>query len=136
MTGLEAVTDLQKMGRFRDALRTLEEGRLVLDHRIEGKILKAGLLIQLGRIGEATRLATDLLNSNLSTGQRSSCEYVLGKACRENRDNVAAIEHLNRSASLAKQARDHASLCRAQLSLMLVVCESCGPDAASPLIAE
>src|SRR5439155_8920605 len=77
-----------------------------------------------------------LLHSELSSTQRVACEYILGKACRENRENVAAIEHLNRSASLAKQSKNLANLCRAQLSLILVVCECCGPEAASPLIAE
>ena len=136
MTVLDAAKNLYEAGRFIEALRTLDDGRLIHDERTGGSILRAMLLLQIGRIGEAGFLAADLLRSELSLVQKSCAEWVLGKVSRENRDHQLAIEHFNRSILLARQANSLSELCRAQLSLMLLVCDSNGPDAASPLLAE
>jgi transcriptional regulator with PAS, ATPase and Fis domain len=136
MTVLQTATELHDAGHFIDALRTLETGRLTHEDRVAGLVLRATLLFQLGRIGEARSTALDLGRMDLSPAHRSACEYVLGKVARENREHDVAVEHLTRSISLAKQAKNLAQVCRAQLSLMLLVCDGQGPDAASPLIAD
>src|SRR5262245_13293360 len=136
MTGLQTASELHDAGRFIDALRALDAVRFAHEDRTAGLILRATLLFQLGRIGEARSVALDLLRTDLSPAHRSACEYVLGKVARENREHDVAIEHLNRSVSLAKQAKNLRQVCRAQLSLMLLVCDGQGPDAASPLIAD
>src|SRR5262245_8655911 len=136
MTVLDAAHDLYNGGRFIEALRILEDARLIHDERIAGLVLRAALLLQLGRIGEARALAIDLLRSELSLLQRSSCEWVLGKVSRENREHELAVEHLHRAISFAKQAKSLPQLCKVQLSLMLLVCDTSGPEAATPLLAD
>jgi transcriptional regulator with PAS, ATPase and Fis domain len=137
MTSLDVAAELHQAGRFSEAFRELDAVKLSYDSRSAANVLKSELLQALGRDGEARTLATHLLKSeHVPVWQKSSLEYVLGKTARENGDVDLAIEHLQRSVFLAKQVRDLKRQCRAQLALMLIVSDRCGPEASSPLIAE
>ena len=137
MTSLDVAFELHQTGRFAEALRELDAVRPTYDSRSASNVLKSELLQALGRDNEAGTLAAQLLKSErVSVGQKSSLEYVLGKVARENGEVDLAIEHLQRSVLLAKQNRDLKRQCRAQLALMLIVSDRCGPEASSPLIAE
>ena len=103
MTSLDVAAELHQAGRFSEALRELETVKISYDSRSAGNVLKAELLQALGRHHEARALATHLLKAeHLPVAQKSSLEYVLGKAARENGDVDLAIEHLQRSVLLAK----------------------------------
>jgi DNA-binding NtrC family response regulator/tetratricopeptide (TPR) repeat protein len=138
MNSLQQLVDLQDAGRFTEALTLLENSRFSADERLMTTVIKAELLQSLGKTAEARTLALTLLDKaeRLSLEQRSASECVLGKLAREEADIDRAIEHLQRAVALARRAKDLKRLCRAQLPLVLYICERCTAEAASPLIAE
>jgi DNA-binding NtrC family response regulator len=137
MLNLPAAAELYAEGRFLEALRLVDEAQTVRDHRESAQVLRSELLLALGRLGEARALATTLLKSNqLLPAHRSGCEYVLGRIAREDGKIDLAIEHFQRAASRATEAKDLKRLCLAQIGKMLLVSDRNGPAASSPLLQE
>ena len=138
MVLLETVSRLQRAGQYHDALRELESLKIPGAKRLSADLIKAELLEAIGRLGEARSLATRLLKQGppLPPSGQSSCEYVLGRISREQAHTDEAIDHLQRSIAIARQAHDVNGMCRAQLLLMVIVSDRSGSDAAAPLVAE
>ena len=137
MDSLETAVGFYDVGRFGDALRALERGSVNQAARIASQVLKAELQQAVGRLQDAQTLARSLLKSDrLSVAEKSSCEYVLGKIAREDAEYDLAIQHFQRSVSLALQAKYSRRLCLAQIQLMLTVADRSGPNASSALVAE
>src|SRR5712691_4331528 len=80
MNRLEAATKLTAEGRFADALATLNEGTADRGSRGAYDVLRAELLERVGRFGQSRAVLADLTRSRgLTSGERSSCEFILGK---------------------------------------------------------
>jgi transcriptional regulator with PAS, ATPase and Fis domain/tetratricopeptide (TPR) repeat protein len=137
MSSLESSARLNNSGDFANALRELDRLTNSAKHTAAAMALRADVMCSLGKTGTARTVAESLLANGrrLSTVEIASCEYVLGKVCREDRNSATAISHLQRAISLASQAKDLALVCRAESSLLTVLSDS-GPDVVRPLIAE
>jgi tetratricopeptide (TPR) repeat protein len=72
----------------------------------------------------------------LQSAERSACEFILGKILVEEGNVVSGMDHLQRSASFAREAGRLDRVFTAQLKLMAVVSERSGPGAAAALLAE
>jgi len=137
MESLENAYRLKRSGRFLDALLALGEASRPPVARIAAEVLRAELLEGVGQHRRAMALATALLRSRqLKAADQSACEYVLGEILLEDGDVVGGIDHLQRSASRAQNAKAFERVYAAQLKLMAVVSERSGPSAAAALLAE
>ena len=80
MSAHETVTQLNDAGRFIEALKALNE---VSGTSLSGsarEVLHAELLERVGRFSQARIVLQKLIKRNdLGSGERSSCELVLGK---------------------------------------------------------
>jgi tetratricopeptide (TPR) repeat protein len=135
---LQAALELERAGRFKDAFQAIEIARLAPGDHVTAEVLKAELLQVLGRLPEARARATALLRKSdrVSNQHRSACEAILGYVAREQANIDDAIEHFQRSLSLARSARDLKRVCRTQTALIAILTDRYGPDAATPMIAE
>jgi DNA-binding NtrC family response regulator/tetratricopeptide (TPR) repeat protein len=135
---LQAAVEFERTGRFREALQIIEVARVPPSEHAAVEVLKAELLQLLGRLPEARERVTMLLKKadRMSQQHRSACEAVLGYIAREEARLDDAINHFQRSVSLARGARDLRRVCRAQTLLVSILSDRYGPDAAAPLISE
>ena len=137
MDSLELANRLKRTGRFTQALGTLESIRLSQAVRLDGQLLKLELLERVGQHRQASELAVFLLKSRgLSPGQRSTCEYVMGRIAFESGDTDVSVARLQRATSLAIEANDMERLCWAQIALLLILADRNGPQASLSLIAD
>ena len=114
-----------------------DTGSLAREDRQAADVLRADLLEQVGRYGQARVLAQTLLRSKtISLPQRSACEFVLARLDREDGDLESAVARLRRSVDLAVQGKDLERACWSQLRLMLVLTELSGPEAASAILPD
>ena len=137
MDSLEQSIRLKRTGRFRQALVTLESAKFAQGMRLDGQALKLELLERVGQHDQGSDVATLLLKSKgLSSGQRSTCEYVMGRIAFECGDTDTSIARLQRAISLAIDGNDLERLSWAQIALLLILADRNGPQASLPLMAE
>jgi len=137
MATLATAVDLNDAGRLNEALDAVEHARLSPADRSAAQALTAELLLAVGKLADARELAAKLLRgASLTTAQKSCCEYVLGKIAKEEGDCDSAILHLSKAAAFAVESKDLKRLCHAQMSLLTLITDRCGPDAASALLAD
>jgi DNA-binding NtrC family response regulator/tetratricopeptide (TPR) repeat protein len=132
---LEQVSELRKRGRFSDALRSLEAAGS--SPQTPFLVVKLELLELVGDHAAARFLAERLLRSvRLTTGQRASCENVLGRVLVEDGQAEQAISRMQRALGLAQKAGDRRLSCWIQCKLLSILAERSGRDAAAPLLAD
>src|SRR5438874_2151034 len=138
MNPLETVVRHNLAGNFADALRELDRLPASAKTNATATALRADILASIGKIIGARALAEGMLKGSkrLSSDETATCEYVLGKISREDRDSATAISHLQRAISLASHTNDLRLLCRAQSSLLPILSDHSGPDVVRPLVAE
>src|SRR6266487_6640810 len=118
MDPLTTVVELKKSGRFLEALKALDAIRA--GNYTAATIVRLELLERLGRHDECHSLTEQTLKSkHLTTNQRATCEYVIGRILLERSDRQAAITRLQRAASLARQGGDLELLCEVQMRLLV-----------------
>jgi transcriptional regulator with PAS, ATPase and Fis domain/tetratricopeptide (TPR) repeat protein len=101
------------------------------------ELLRAELLEAIGQHSRAMSIAASLLKGrDLKLVEKSACEFIVGKILVDEGDVSEGMEHLQRSASHARDAKADDRLFAAQLKLMAVVSERSGPGAAVALFAE
>src|SRR5262249_43274938 len=124
-------------GRFTDALRILENGRIRGIDKTAADVLRAEMLQQVGRVGAARTLINGILKSkHLTPHDLSLCHFVLGRIATGDGLWDAARVHLQKSASIALTAGDYERAAWAQARLLLLVADSSTPDAVGPLLTE
>jgi len=135
---LDRVIALFRRGAFTEALASLDALPLSGDSRVHADVVRAELLERVGRVVESRHLIERVRRLRLLTpADESACEFVLGQIAWESTGTAEkAIEHVQRSVSLARQADDLHRLCHAQLRLMVMVADRAGPRAVAPLLAE
>ena len=110
MNALETVASLNDAGLFVDALKALNE---LSSNSLSGsarEVLHAELLERVGRFSQARVILQTLIKrKNLDSGERSSCELVLGKIEWEEGLTESAIEHLQRSVQFSVRGRRSAT---------------------------
>src|SRR5882724_3303520 len=106
MEPLEQIIALTRLGRFGDALRTLEDIKPAARGR-EFEVLHAELLEKVGQAEQAWALANAHLKSKrLTESLRSKCELLVARILVDEGETENGLEHLQRSALLAQQAAD------------------------------
>jgi len=120
MSAHETATKLNDAGRFIEALQALnEKGGTSLSGSAR-EVLHAELLERVGRFSQARIILQKLIKQKeLSSGERSSCELVLGKIEWEEGVTESAIEHLQRSVQLASDAGDLRRRCWPNMLLLV-----------------
>src|SRR5580693_295274 len=137
MESLARASELKRLGRFAEALGVLARSEVAPADRQDADVLKADLLEQVGRYGQARALAHTLLRSRtLSPSQRSTCEFVLARIDREDGKLESSIVRLHRSVALAVQGKDPVRACWSQLRLLLLLAESSGPETVPAFLRE
>jgi DNA-binding NtrC family response regulator/tetratricopeptide (TPR) repeat protein len=137
MDSLGQAHEFKRLGRFAEALGFLARSEVEHADRQDADVLKADLLEQVGRYGQARALAHTLLRSKtLSPSQRSSCEFVLARVDREDGKLESSVARLHKSVALAVQGKDHVRACWSQLRLLLLLAESSGPETVPALLRE
>ena len=137
MEFLEEANRLKQAGRFSDSLIALSKITPTQTLTRSAEALRVELLEAIGQHRHATTLATSLLRSKqLQSAERSACEFILGKILVEEGNVVSGMDHLQRSASFAREVGRLDRVFTAQLKLMAVVSERSGPGAAAALLAE
>jgi hypothetical protein len=135
MSELAPVRDLQRTGRFSEALALLDAGRPQRGS-LDADVLRAELLERTGNYTDSQRLARRLLAIRQLTPQnRSVCEFTLGMIEWDAGRTSDSIGHLQRAVALAEQCGDTERLCWAQLRLMVAVGSISGPEASAPLLS-
>jgi transcriptional regulator with PAS, ATPase and Fis domain/tetratricopeptide (TPR) repeat protein len=124
-------------GDFMAALKVLDGFTASGETRVEGQVLKAEVLERLGRSTQSRAIASSIVKTtrNLASTHRAACEYILGKIAREEGHTDEAIERFQKAASLAERANDLRRFCWAEISLLLLVSQRSGPDAAAPILS-
>jgi DNA-binding NtrC family response regulator/tetratricopeptide (TPR) repeat protein len=136
MRDLTAVRDLQRRGRFSDALKLLDSLHERRTAPIETSVLRAELLERTGCYPESESLARQVLASRLlRPADRSTCELVLGLTAWDAGRTTEAIGHLQRAVSLAQEAGDLERLCWSELRLMIALAGTGGMPATDRLLA-
>src|SRR5262245_43250315 len=98
MEDLEKAQHLSRGGHFMAALSALDSLPLARRHRVDAEIARMELLERTGRYDLAANLAKKLGGTReLASGNRSSCEFVLGMIAWNDGRSVEAIEHLQRA---------------------------------------
>ncbi len=135
MNALETVASLNDAGLFVDALKALNE---LSSNSLSGsarEVLHAELLERVGRFSQARVILQTLIKrKNLDSGERSSCELVLGKIEWEEGLTESAIEHLQRSVQLASEAGDLRRRCWPNMLLLVSLSDRSGPDAVAHIL--
>lgn len=127
---LEAVQGLFNVGRFSDALRTLEGVPRTLESATDIDVLRSELLERTGQYEKADELAGRLLEYRDATPiHQARCEFVLGMTKWGTGAIDQAVTHLQRAVSKARASGDLQRLCIAQLRLMVVLADRTGADA-------
>lgn len=136
MRDLTAVRELQRRGRFSEALGllgTLQERRAPA---IEADVLRAELLERTGSYAQAETLGRKLIGSRLlRPGDRSACEFTLGLVGWDAGRTTEATGHFQRAVSLAQDAGDLERLCWCQLRLMIALAGKGGVPTADRLLS-
>jgi tetratricopeptide (TPR) repeat protein len=129
---------LNDEGRFTEALRALnDEQNGPTPRNARTEVLRAELLERVGRFGQARAILQALgKNRLLSPGERSSCEFIIGKIDWEEGSTESAIAHLQRSVQLATDAGDLLLKCWPSLWLLVSLTDRSGPNAAAHLLNE
>ena len=136
MESVEQVLRLSRLGRFGDALRTLEDIKPAARGR-EFEVLQAEVLERVGHTEQAWVLASALLKSKrLTESLRSKCELIIGRVLLDQGETAHGLAHLQRSALLAQQVADLPALFRTNLSQLLVLSDRFGPTAVSSVLAD
>ena len=136
MSAHETATQLNDAGRFVEALQALNEKGGTLSGSAR-EVLHAELLERVGRFSQARVILQKLIRQkDLSSGERSSCELVLGKIEWEEGLTESAIEHLQRSVQLASDAGDLRRRCWPNMLLLVSLSDRSGPDAVDPILNE
>jgi transcriptional regulator with PAS, ATPase and Fis domain/tetratricopeptide (TPR) repeat protein len=137
MASLDEAYRLKGAGRFSDALVALAEAKATLATGHAPEVLRAELLEAIGQRTRAMTIAVSLLKSKqLRLVDKSACEFIVGKILVDEGDISEGMQHLQRSASCARDAKSDDRLFTAQLKLMSLVSERSGPGAATALFAE
>jgi len=137
MSPLQEATQLALAGRFKDALGVLETIPAGNSERVAAAILRADVLVSLGKHREARQQTETLLTSKtLTPSQHSSCDRVLAQIEIDFGRFDSAVAHLQRSIKAALAGGDHSSACLSQMKLLTVLSDHSGPEAVVPLLAE
>src|SRR5437763_1903646 len=119
---LDQARQLAAAGRFADALKALDALAPSREFGRVADVLRAELFERVGRLGQSRSLVESLLRTrDLSTADRSSCEFTLGRLDWESGDRNAAITHIQRSLSLANQVNDLERSCWSQIRLVAIL---------------
>src|SRR6187551_1268641 len=136
MTELAPIRELQRLGRFSEALASLDAASSRRTS-IDADVLRAELLERTGSHTDSERLARRLIGSrHLSPQGRGACESTLGMIGWEAGRTTDAIGHLQRAAVLADQSADLERLCWAQLRLMVALSNIGGAHTTATLLAK
>jgi len=120
MESLDNAYRFKRAGRFSHALTALGDARATQASGRAADVLRVELLEAIGQHTNATLLARSLLRTKqLNSADKSACEFILGKILVDEGDVVAGMDHLQRSASLARDAKTLDRLFAAQLKLEL-----------------
>jgi DNA-binding NtrC family response regulator/tetratricopeptide (TPR) repeat protein len=136
MDPLDSAKQFRDGGQYRHALEILasSNGR---HERAPWAALKAEVLERSGLTSQAQQLAEQVLKTKDTTlADRATCEDVVGKVLAEHGDVEGALERFQRSAYLARESGDLRRLCWSQISLLVLVADRSGPEAASPLLLD
>jgi len=137
VSALEIAGRLNDEGRFSEALQLLTDQGYPGASRNTREVLRAELLERVGRFGQARTLLQTLTKSKeLAVGDRSSCEFVLGKIDWEEGLTESAITHLQQSVQLARESGDLRKQCWPNMLLMVTLSDRSGPDSVAPILNE
>jgi tetratricopeptide (TPR) repeat protein len=135
MNHLDVAVALNAEGRFIEAMAALERSHPDPNSRGARLVLRAELLERAGRFGQSRATIAQLNKSmGITAKEESSCEFVLGKIDSEEGATESALTHLQRAVSLASDAGDLRRKCWPNMSLLLAVSDSTGPEAAAPIL--
>src|SRR5438552_181618 len=130
MTSLEHAKALTAVGKFADALRTLDSAPPNRGMGRGADVLRAELLERVGRLGQSRVLTEGLLKArDLGAADRAAVELTVGRLDWEDGNRDTAITHIQRSAALAVQAGDLERECWSQIRLVSILSDRSGPDA-------
>jgi DNA-binding NtrC family response regulator/tetratricopeptide (TPR) repeat protein len=136
MHGIDTARNLFQEGRFQDALARLDNS-IQSTNGNTAQTLRAELLERVGKHSQSEALLQRLIKTKSLTPQdEGAAEHVLGRIANEHGRKDAAITHFQRAIAIARKADDLARSCWSGLSLMWLVAERLGPEAAATLIAQ
>src|SRR6267154_2757719 len=125
---IDRVRELKQVGRYAEALESLEGEPVSARNRPASEVLKAELLETSGDYESAQALAANLLKSHsISNTERAVCEYVLGRVHIELGNVTTGIDHFQRSVLRAQEAKDMEAEFHARLQLFNILFERTGP---------
>jgi DNA-binding NtrC family response regulator/tetratricopeptide (TPR) repeat protein len=137
MDAVAQALKLSNEGRYGAALRSMEVLRSSSLQPFSVQILRAELLEAVGNYEASHELTARMLRSpRLPDDLRARGEYVIGRVSLENGRTDEGLNHLQRALSLSAAGTDLRLWCWVQSSLMVIVGDRSGPDAAAPLLAE
>src|SRR5437867_3207062 len=137
MDSLQLAKELTSRGSFAEALKVLNTAVASRADQVAADVLRAQVLERLGRHGQSRSLLEQLLRSkNITSADRSICEFVLSQIDWEDGNTDLSIERLQRAISLGGEARDLRLTCWAQVRLLIALANRSGPDSSMPLLAE
>jgi transcriptional regulator with PAS, ATPase and Fis domain len=136
MSDLNKVEELQRAGRYLEALEAIDRAQIFRSNRLNADVLRAELLERTGRYRESRFLSERLLNTHdLSPEYRARCECVLGLVDTDEGNTQQATFHFQRAVSLAQSAKNPRLACLIQLRLIVLLADTSGHQAIAPLLA-
>ena len=136
MSHVTAAEKLLRQGRFAEALNRLDTTPVAAEDRLVADGLRVELLERIGRYGQSTALAEQLLRTPRSRpAQRAAAEMALGYCAFEQGFVDAATNHFQRALGVAESAGDLRAVCSCQLRLMNLIADRFGYQAIGPLLA-
>ena len=136
MSHVTAAEKLLRQGRFAEALNRLDTTPVAAEDRLVADGLRVELLERIGRYGQSTALAEQLLRTPRSRpAQRAAAEMALGYCAFEQGFVDAATNHFQRALGVAESAGDLRAVCSCQLRLMNLIADRSGYQAIGPLLA-
>jgi tetratricopeptide (TPR) repeat protein len=132
-----AALELERAGRFLQALQVLQQGPVRPAEKRTVDVLRAQLLERTGKYSSSRSLIDSLFRmKDLSHGDRSTCELVVARLDWDSADIDRAIFHLQRSIEAAKQSDELERICWPQLRLLWMLRDKAGVESTSALFAE
>ncbi|MEI6541370.1 MAG: hypothetical protein WCO86_17860, partial [Planctomycetota bacterium] len=108
MTALQEATRMALACRVKDALSLLDMTPAISSDRVSAGILRADILLTLGRYREAKQQTDALLSSKtLTASQHCECHRLLAQVEIDFGRYESAVVHLQRSVAVASSAGDH-----------------------------
>src|SRR5262245_6820549 len=124
----DRATALALEGRFSQALAVLEQSRPTADILGPWTVLRADLLERVGKFSQAIQLIDRFMkDGRRSAGERSACEFTLGKIRCDQGEADLALGHLQRAVALAAKDNDFRRKCWANFWLLTLVADRSGP---------